>query len=232
MPGFFLSGAFPYPLKTIAKPTGKPHLCAMKSLDPRINRWQLQEEMLQPKAPMDQFGTYEVFTQLKEDKPFLHTGNVHAPNEEMAFLFAKEQFSRRQTCTGLFVVDTRNVFVSPTTEGNQSVYELVPEDVESGSERELFEIFHLMKRGKQHEHIGSIEAASYEHALVMARPEFIQGNPVYNIWVVRNRDILFSTDDDRIIWQTLPEKKFRDAIAYKASDKLKAYKERKNNNDG
>jgi len=199
----------------------------MKSLDPRINRLNLQNEMLQPKAPMDQFGTYEVFTQLKEDKPFLHTGNVHAPNEEMAFLFAKEQFSRRQTCTGLFVADTRNVFVSPTTEGTQSVYELVPDDVDTGANQESFELFHQMKRGKQHEHIGSVEASSYEHALVLAKPEFIDGKPVFNIWVVKKKDILFSSEEDRIIWETLPEKQFRDAIAYKASDKLKAFKERK-----
>ena len=181
---------------------------------------------------MDQFGTYEVFTQLKDNKPFFHTGNVHAPNEEMAFLFAKEQFSRRQTCTGLFVVDTRNVFVSPTTEGNQSVYELVPEETESSGHREDFELFHMMKRGKQHEHIGSVEAASYEHALVLARPEFISEKPVYNIWVVRHEDILFSSEEDRILWNTLPEKQFRDAIAYKASDKLKAFKERKEDKNG
>ncbi len=204
----------------------------MNSLDPRINRLQLQKDMLQPKAPMDQFGTYEVFTQLKEDKPFLHTGNVHAPNKEMAFLFAKEQFSRRQTCTGLFVVDTRNVFASPTTEGSESVYQLVPDEVEVDDHRENFEIFHMMKRGKQHEHIGSVEAASYEHALVLAKPEFIGEKPVYNIWVVKQQDILFSNEEDKILWSTLPEKQFRDAIAYKASDKLKAFKEKKDNKNG
>ncbi len=158
----------------------------MKSLDPRINRLEIQEKVLQPKAALDQFGTYEVFTQLKENKPFLHTGSVHAPNQEMAFLFAKEQFSRRQTCSGLFVADTRHVFVSPTTEGENSVYELVPDEVETDDHRENFEIFHLNKRGKQHEYIGSLEAASYEHALVLAKPEFINEKPVYNIWVIKN----------------------------------------------
>jgi ring-1,2-phenylacetyl-CoA epoxidase subunit PaaB len=202
----------------------------MKSLDPRVNRLSIQENMLQPKAAMDQFGTYEVFTQLKEDKPFLHTGVVHAPNEEMAFLFAKEQFSRRQTCTGLFVTDTRNVFVSPFTEGDTSVYELVPDEVEVDGSPRKFELFHQNKRGKQHEHIGSLEASSYEQALVLAKPEFIHNKPVYNIWVINSNDILFIGEEDKIIWDTLPEKKFREAIDYKASDKIKEYKER--NKDG
>jgi ring-1,2-phenylacetyl-CoA epoxidase subunit PaaB len=119
------------------------------------------------------------------------------------------------------------VFVSPFTEGDESIYGRVPDHVETDDHRELFEIFHLQKRGKQHEHIGSIEAASYEHALVQAKPEFISGKPVYNVWVIKSKDILFSSEDDRIIWDTLPEKKFRDAIDYKASDKIKEFKERK-----
>jgi len=199
----------------------------MKSLDPRVNRLPDVPGELSPKAPMDQFGTFEVFTQLRENKPFLHTGAVHAPNEEMAFIFAKEQFSRRQTCTGLFVVDTRNIYVTGFTEDDQNVYASVPEKVDASGPMDVFEVFHLMKRGKQHEHIGSVEAHGYQHALALARPEFIDGKPVYNVWVAKRSDILFNEEEDEIIWNTLPEKKFRDAIAYKAGDKLKEFKQRK-----
>jgi ring-1,2-phenylacetyl-CoA epoxidase subunit PaaB len=43
----------------------------MKSLDPRVNRLPVieQPEQILPKAPLDQFGTFEVFVQPKEGKP-------------------------------------------------------------------------------------------------------------------------------------------------------------------
>ena len=199
----------------------------MESLDPRVNRLNLSTTELTSKAPLDQLGTYEVFSQLKEDKPYFHVGPVHAPNCEMAFLFAKEQFSRRQTCTGLFVVETRNIKVSVFTEGEDTVYNYIsnPGELANGN-TESFELFHLKKRGKQHEHIGTIESSSAEVALSMVKSEFINDKPVYNIWIVKTSDIEFSQDEDKIIWDTLPEKKFRDAIAYKAADKIKEFKER------
>lgn len=202
----------------------------MESLDPRVNRLDLQQGELAPKVPLDQFGTFEVFTQLRDDKPYLHTGIVHAPNEPMAFLFAKEQYSRRQTCTGLFVVDTRHVYTTGFTENNKTIYSQVPDSVVVGDRpEEEFHVFHLMKRGKQHEHIGSVPAHSYEEALSLAKPEFIEGKPVYNAWVVKDEHILFNNEEDAIIWDTLPEKKFRDALAYKAGDRLRLFKEQKAN---
>jgi len=200
----------------------------MESLDPRVTRLNIDENAsLAPKAPLDQFGTFEVFVQLKEGKPYKHEGVVHAPNRDMAFVFAKEQFSRRLMCSGLFVVETRNVFVTEFTEGDENVYEKVSGDASEEGTTQEYEFFHLMKRGKQHEHIGSIEANNPEHALAMAKTEFINSDkPIYNVWVVAKNDILFSSEEDKIIWNTLPEKKFRDAIAYKAADKVKAFKER------
>ncbi|MEM1408345.1 MAG: phenylacetic acid degradation b [Bacteroidota bacterium] len=199
----------------------------MESLDPRVNRLNLSTTELTSKAPLDQLGTYEVFSQLREAKPYFHVGPVHAPNCEMAFLFAKEQFSRRQTCTGLFVVETRNIKVSIFTEGEDTVYNYIEDFLgEPKGGNESYELFHLKKRGKQHEHIGTIEASSAEEALSMVKPEFINDKPVYNLWIIKTADIEFSQNEDKIIWDTLPDKKFRDAIAYKAADKIKEFKER------
>src|ERR1043165_3527335 len=99
----------------------------MKSLDPRVHRLPAIGEpgQIAPKAPLDQFGTFEVFVQPKEGKPFQHEGCVHSPNLEMAYVLAKETFTRRFTCTSVYVVDTRDVYVSPTTEGTQSAYDLI-----------------------------------------------------------------------------------------------------------
>ena len=64
----------------------------MKSLDPRVTRILQVEptDIAQPKVPLDQFGTFEVFVEPKEGKPFQHEGIVHAPNLEMAYVLAKE----------------------------------------------------------------------------------------------------------------------------------------------
>jgi len=97
----------------------------LKSLDPRVNR--LPEvgtigKMI-PKVPLDQFGTFEVFVQPKEGKPFQHEGIVHAPSLELAYVLAKETYTRRFTCYSLYVIETRDVYVTPLLDGNQNTYE-------------------------------------------------------------------------------------------------------------
>lgn len=90
---------------------------SLDSLDPRINRWNLREQQTAnfDSPPLDQLPTYEVFIQLKENKAFEHVGIVHAATPDMAFLFAKEQFSRRYTCTGMWVVPSDRVWATAFT---------------------------------------------------------------------------------------------------------------------
>lgn len=47
---------------------------------------------------------YEVFQQAREGKPFEHGGNVMAPDAEMALLYAREFYGRRQESHRLWVV--------------------------------------------------------------------------------------------------------------------------------
>ncbi len=182
--------------------------------------------LIAPKAPLDQFGTFEVFVQPKEGKPFQHEGIVHAPNIEMAFVLAKEAFTRRFLCTSLCVVDTRNVYVSPMTEGAQSAYDILGEHLSTSADAATYEIYHLLKRGKQHIHAGSVSAPSAAEAMHVARELLGQGKLVFNIWAIRTSDIRFTTSEERDLWSTLPEKKFRDASDYKGGDKLKQFLER------
>ncbi|HMP99769.1 MAG TPA: phenylacetic acid degradation b [Cyclobacteriaceae bacterium] len=201
----------------------------MKSLDPRVNRLPGfgAESHLQSKAPLDQLGTFEVFLQMKEGKPFEHAGIVHAPNKELAFVMAKEQYSRRYTCTGLAVTDTRDITLSPFTEADNSAYNVINVNKKEGEET-TYQVFHLLKRGKQHVFAAEIEAVDVEDCFARAKEKFADDKPVYNIWVVKKTDMLYSTEEDKMIWDTLPEKKFRDAADYKAADKIKAFKERTN----
>lgn len=200
----------------------------MKSLDPRVNRLPVVgvPGQILPKAQLDQFGTFEVFVQPKEGKAFQHEGIVHAPNLEMAFVLAKEAFTRRFSCTSLYVTDTRNVYVSPMTDGTVNAYEFVNDVPSQPGDKTSFEVYHLLKRGKQHLHIGTVQAVTPQEAMAEAKKVFKTDKIVYNVWAIRTTDIRFTTPEEKELWLTLPEKKFRDASDYKGGDKLKEFLER------
>lgn len=201
---------------------------ALNSLDPRVNRLPITEESLTtmvPKETLDQFETYEAFIQVKDSKPFEHVGPVHAPNEEMAFLFAKEQYSRRgMFCNALCVIKTENIKATVFTDNKQDVYDTITAAA-SGDETESFELFHLIKRGKQHKYVGNVMARDYEDALATAKALYQTEKPVYNILVAKSEDLMASGEEDVDIWNTLKEKQYREATDYRAQDKIKAFKE-------
>lgn len=202
-----------------------------ESLDPRIKRWNLSLQRKEDygNGILDQLPTYEVFLQLKEGKAYEHVGIVHAASDDMAFLFAKEQFSRRYTCTGMWVVPSNRVWVTDFTELEESVYDHIKtESNESAKavEEYVYEVFHLFKRGKQHKHAGQVQAHNHRQALVKAKAGLDNGKPVLNIWLIKTDDITVSSPEDRVIWSTLPEKTHREVISYRAGDKLKSFKEK------
>ena len=203
----------------------------VNSLDPRIKRMNLglqRDEEYQSTA-LDQLPTYEVFLQIKEGKPYEHVGIVHAATPDMAFIFAKEQFSRRYTCTGMWVVPSEKVWVTECTELEENIYDHIEEmTVEGDHPQQDFEIFHLLKRGKQHKHAGRVSAGSHQEALKHGKSQLDSGKPVLNIWSIRSEDISATNPEDQVIWSTLKEKTHREVISYRAGDKLKAFKERQN----
>ena len=201
----------------------------MKSLDPRVTRLPQIGSVgkIIPKAPLDQFGTFEVFVQPKDGKPFQHEGIVHAPNLELAYVLAKETFTRRFTCFSLYVADTRDVFVSPMTEGDKNAYDLITERSGETDKKVTYEIYHLIKRGKQHIHAGSISASGAEEAMSKSKTSFDVGKVIYNIWAIPATAIRYTSPEEmEELWLTLPDKKFRDAAAYKGGDKLKSFLEK------
>jgi len=204
----------------------------MNSLDPRVNRLPVigQPGQVEPKALLDQFGTFEVFVQPREGKLFQHEGIVHAPNLEMAFVLAKEAFTRRFTCTSIFVVDTRKVYVSPMTDGNTTVFDFIHEAPEQPGAKVSYEIYQLLKRGKQHIYAGTVQASTPHEAMSEAKKNFPFDKVVYNLWAIRTADIRYTKPEEKELWLTLPEKKFRDAAAYKGGDKLKEFLERNTKN--
>lgn len=98
----------------------------INSLDPRITREQIEENNpINPLTDMDQWETYEVFHQKKRGDQHEHVGIVHAPNPEMALLFAKEQYGRRGISVNIWVVKTSNVFASDYDDAD--IFDTVPD---------------------------------------------------------------------------------------------------------
>ena len=192
------------------------------------------------KQALDQFETYEVFHQKKEGAPFVYVGPVHAPEADLAFLFAKEQYSRRFTCTGLWVVPTSAITVTEYAGDTESAYDTLPllprpaapvpvdesvvEEAAYAAGEEDYDVFHLKKRGKAHQHVGKVRAATPADALQVAKAAFGEQRPVVNVWAVRSADVLCSNADDRDIWTTTADKKYRDAISYKVQDRIEKFK--------
>lgn len=203
---------------------------SLKSLDPRVTRLNLPDgevPAMEPKQELDQFETYEAFHQKKDGAAFTYVGPVHAPNEDVAFLFAKEQYSRRFACVGLWVIRTENIQVTPYGNDGENIYDTLraAQATEQGEQPEPYEIFHLKKRGKAHTHAGRVMATSYLAALQEAKSDFGEKGPIVNVWVVKSKDVLQSAEEDKDMWTTIPEKKYREAIAYKVMDKITKYKE-------
>ncbi|MEM7035963.1 MAG: hypothetical protein AAF570_03215 [Bacteroidota bacterium] len=61
---------------------------------------------------LDQWQTFQVFHQKSRGAHHVHVGCVHAPNAEIAMLFAKEQYARRMKCVNLWVVKTAAITAS------------------------------------------------------------------------------------------------------------------------
>ena len=202
---------------------------ASDSLDPRVRRWNLKQlrEEDYGISNLDQLPTYEVFIQLREGKAYEHAGIVHAATPDMAFLFAKEQFSRRYTCTGIWVVPSDRVWVTAFTDLEENIYDHINDmSTDDEAPEENYEVFHLMNRGKQHKHIGQVPAKSNQQALSKAKGQFDTGRPVLNIWLIKSSELKISNKEDQAIWSTLKEKTYRDVISYRAGDKLKHFKEK------
>lgn len=88
---------------------------AIDSLDPRISRENLIGGNHNDVDGLIHFQTYEVFHQNKRGAQHKHVGIVHAPNSDMALLYAKEQYARREV--------TANIWVAPSSCISATEYE-------------------------------------------------------------------------------------------------------------
>jgi len=100
------------------------------------------------------------------------------------------------------------------------------EPILSGHEEwETYEVFHQKKRGEQHIHVGIVHAPNPEIALVLAKEQFGRRRVTANLWVVKTAHVYASRYEDQDIWETVPEKTYREASDYYVMDRIRKYQE-------
>lgn len=90
---------------------------------------------------------------------------------------------------------------------------------------ETYEVFHQKKRGDQHVHVGIVHAASAEMALLLAKEQYARRRQTTNLWVVKTRDVTATSYDDSDIFETTPEKTYREASDYYCMDRIRKYQQ-------
>lgn len=91
-----------------------------------------------------------------------------------------------------------------------------------------YEIFHQKKRGTHHVHVGTVHAPDAEMAILFGKEQYGRRGTCVNMWAVASADIFATDYEDSDIFETTPDKTYRDPSEYKVMDKIKAYKERQN----
>ncbi len=92
-----------------------------------------------------------------------------------------------------------------------------------------WEVFHQEKKGKQVVHVGIVHASSPEMALVMAKEQYGRRGATTNIWVAKTSDVYTFGFEEDDIFETTPEKTFRNPEFYKVRDRIEAYKAKHQN---
>ena len=89
---------------------------------------------------------------------------------------------------------------------------------------ETYEVFHQRKRGEHHVHVGIVHAANPEMALVFAKEQYGRRLKCANMWVTHSSNIYSFHYDDEDMFETTPEKTYREAGGFKVRDKINKFK--------
>jgi ring-1,2-phenylacetyl-CoA epoxidase subunit PaaB len=85
------------------------------SLDPRVTQLAIQDDGTTTIVQDgENWNAFAVFHQEKRGKHHEHVGIVHAPNAELALIFAKEQYARRKRCVNMWVVKCTDILAFDT----------------------------------------------------------------------------------------------------------------------
>ena len=109
--------------------------------------------------------------------------------------------------------------------------ENLPEEADNSPLKEIhqwttYEVFHQSKTGDHHVHVGSLHAPNSEMALILAKEQYARRYKCVSLWVVKTSDIYRTSKDESEIFETAPEKIYREAGGYKVMDKINKFREK------
>ncbi len=85
----------------------------------------------------------------------------------------------------------------------------------------VYEVFVRSARGLDHIHVGSLHAESPEHALMYARDVYIRRAEGVSIWVVEQKNITASKEQDLTDFvEPMSDKQYRHATHYVLPDEV------------
>jgi ring-1,2-phenylacetyl-CoA epoxidase subunit PaaB len=97
------------------------------------------------------------------------------------------------------------------------------EGEQTNSHLVTWEVFHQEKRGKQPVHVGIVHAPTPEMAMIFAKEQYARRGKTTNLWVVKTSDVYTFSCEDEDIFETTPEKTFRDPAFYRVRERIEAY---------
>lgn len=101
-------------------------------------------------------------------------------------------------------------------------------EVTTNSHLITWEVFHQEKRGKQAVHAGIVHAPTADMALILAKEQYARRGKTANLWVVKTSDVFTFNSEDDDMFETIPEKTYRDPGFYKVRDRIEAYRLKNN----
>ena len=155
-----------------------------------------------------QLRRYEIFVVERPDHPPVHAGSVHAADDELALLNARDVFARRPDCLGLWAFRSE-MMTSLTSESPGSSK---PMEARARG-KEPYLVFGKPGHKGVHTFLGVAQASSAVGAFEEGRRTY--GRGVVAWWVVPERWRLASTAEDAgPMFEPSKAKPFRDQAFY------------------
>jgi len=154
-----------------------------------------------------QLPRYEIFIVERPGRPPTYAGSVHASDDELAMLNARDVFARRPDCHGLWAFRAETIS-SRTADEALSAFE--------GTEpapRERYLVFGKLGHKGVPTFLGAVEAAGPDEAV--GRGRALYGQDVVLWWVAPERCRLASAAEDAgLMFEPAKGKPFRDQAFY------------------
>lgn len=187
-------------------------------VDPRVQRLDLDGSKNYTGALDDQFGTFVVFHQKFEGEKFEHVGIVHAPDPEIALISAKEQYGRRLHTNGLGVAANTDVLVF-------RAWDKIENRTGDGeSVKDEYTVFEQKKSGLHPVYLCTILASDPISGVRELQDS--KKLDCLNVWLIKTSKLFFLGEENADMFQTTPDKKFREARGYTVRSKIGDFKKK------